>query len=784
MNSGVKEQTREVGFPSEQEKIKEKKRKISLGVYQVMIKLIGILPARAMLFPGVAPFGVALLAMERRFSLSAGISGVIAALGYISLWDMEIGIRYISAIVLYLIFLFAAGRDDMDISTPAAVSAAGIAVVVSGIGYMIWNGFSAGGVIGLLCDVALVCGGAVVFEKNRGVLQGKKSMLYTMNGEQKLCFGILAAIVLLGFKSIEIYGFLSGANVVSLWLIAVIALSGGVAEATVCALLAGVISGAGNNILVTAAVYGLCAVAGGIAAKRSKLGATLAMAVCAAAVILIGGDETLLLFGYTDIPLFVIAVISTPDHRIRAIGRIMGFGKTGTDDSRCREYMQSRLDSAAASFRTLADTFLDLTDEKAEPDMEDVSALFDGVADRVCRECTRMGECWVNNFNSTYRSMFRMLEAAERRGELSESDADEYFSRKCLRLRGVVREMNRLFEIYKINCVWKSKLRENRELAGQQLADMAQILDDISLELCEDSPDPGAEEEIRVRLEAKGVEIGSIDVTVNPKGRYSAYIEITERDSLSESRRLAESALRSVLGVRMSAVGAVDTRSGIKVRFAQPEGYMVESGTASIGKCEECGDNCVMRYLSGGKYAAALSDGMGTGHRASRDSGATVKLLGDFLEAGFDKSTAVRLVNSIMVMKSVDEAFATVDMCVIDLYGGDAEFVKNGAEPSYIKRENYVETVRAASLPVGVMQDMEIESFAHRLSDGDVVVMMSDGLQMKKGHEDWIRRMVEEADANMPSQELADRIIDMARTLHGGEPEDDMTVMVMKLTER
>jgi len=92
--------------------------------------------------------------------------------------------------------------------------------------------------------------------------------------------------------------------------------------------------------------------------------------------------------------------------------------------------------------------------------------------------------------------------------------------------------------------------------------------------------------------------------------------------------------------------------------------------------------------------------------------------------------------------------------------------------------------VRAASLPVGVIQDMEIETFAHRLCGGDVIVMLSDGLQMKKGHEDWIKNFVEEADPEMPAQELADRIMDMAKTLCGEDIRDDMTVMVMKLLER
>ena len=56
-------------------------------------------------------------------------------------------------------------------------------------------------------------------------------------------------------------------------------------------------------------------------------------------------------------------------------------------------------------------------------------------------------------------------------------------------------------------------------------------------------------------------------------------------------------------------------------------------------------------------------------------------------------------------------------------------------------------------------------------------------MQMKKGYENWIKSAVEEADREMPAQELADRIIDMAKALHG-ENSDDMTVAVLKLRQR
>ena len=763
-------------------------QKISFGkktsMQSVLVRTAGFLLARAMPISGVAPFGLSFVALERRFTAEAVVSGAMAAAGCLTLLDKAVAIRYITCIAAYLLFLFVADRESGDIPMPAAAGASVTLIILSGCVQLIWSGVSTGGILRILADAALAAAGILVLERNRGILKGRRSSVFAMNKEEKLCMILTAAIALTGFKNLRAGVWISAVNIIGFWCVAQFAICGGAGCGAVEGLIIGILAGSWDTAAELAAVYALCGAAGGALSRRGKYAAGAAMFITAAAASLFCMDSSGVI-GYADIPIGTAAVMLTPDIAARTIGRISGIKRGGNDDIRCRDYIKTRLESAADSFRVLAQTFLDLSDKNREADMEDISLMFDGVAERVCRECSKLSKCWVNSFDHTYKSLFKMLKIMEDKGELNEGEADECFGGSCLRCRRLANEMNRLFEIYKINCVWKSKLCENRELAGQQLASVAQILDGISDELYEERIDSGAEEEIRMRLSAKKIEVTELDVTLGINGRYFAYIGAIADENADAARRAAESALHAVLGAKMAMVGASRRNRGeILMRFAQPEGYMIEAGMAAGGACDVSGDNCVMRYLSDGKYAAALSDGMGTGKRASRDSGATVRVLGDFLEAGFDRTIAVRLVNSIMVMKSANEAFATVDMCVIDLYSGEAEFIKNGAEPSYIKRGSAAETVRAASLPVGVIQDMEIETFAHRLCGGDVIVMLSDGLQMKKGHEDWIKNFVEEADPEMPAQELADRIMDMAKTLCGEDIRDDMTVMVMKLLER
>ena len=204
-----------------------------------------------------------------------------------------------------------------------------------------------------------------------------------------------------------------------------------------------------------------------------------------------------------------------------------------------------------------------------------------------------------------------------------------------------------------------------------------------------------------------------------------------------------------------------------------------------MAKGAESGDKHCANYLAGGKLAVTISDGMGTGHAAARESSAIVRLLGSFLDAGFDKAVAVKLVNSVMVMKSARDAFATVDMCVIDLYTGQVEFIKNGAEASYIKHHEYTETVRTASLPIGIVSINDIETFARTLESGSLVVMTSDGV-VSSPEDSWIREMIEAVDISISPNDLAKLILDEAtrRNAAKGTENDDMTVICVKLTDR
>lgn len=184
----------------------------------------------------------------------------------------------------------------------------------------------------------------------------------------------------------------------------------------------------------------------------------------------------------------------------------------------------------------------------------------------------------------------------------------------------------------------------------------------------------------------------------------------------------------------------------------------------------------------------ALSDGMGSGEKASILSKATVNLIEKFLESGLDKNSSVKLINSILMLKSNDDYFSTIDLSIIDLSDGEIEFMKIGAAPTVIKRKEAVDIVKTASLPAGILDTIEIELIHRQLNDGDMVILISDGVidTFRGGEENEEKIFLDfvKGIKSINPQAVADIILDEAYKNSQGRPSDDMTVLVAKFWQR
>ncbi|MBS4023889.1 MAG: SpoIIE family protein phosphatase [Dethiobacter sp.] len=212
--------------------------------------------------------------------------------------------------------------------------------------------------------------------------------------------------------------------------------------------------------------------------------------------------------------------------------------------------------------------------------------------------------------------------------------------------------------------------------------------------------------------------------------------------------------------------------------------FHVEIGVAqaSKGKEEICGDYYSYLELRDGRQAFILSDGMGNGSRAHLESSSTVGLVEQLLLAGLRQEQVIRTVNTILQLRSRDEIFATLDALLVDTEKGEAEFIKIGAAPSFLRMSGRVREVRSPSVPLGILSEVELKPVRLTVDDDALIVMVTDGIfDVSPLQPDWLKIFLNETDLNHP-QVLADEILHQARALSGEtEMRDDLTVLVCRV---
>ena len=217
--------------------------------------------------------------------------------------------------------------------------------------------------------------------------------------------------------------------------------------------------------------------------------------------------------------------------------------------------------------------------------------------------------------------------------------------------------------------------------------------------------------------------------------------------------------------------------------------YGLQVGVATSTKADSpvSGDSHIETKLEDGKYLLAISDGMGSGPDAMKSSKIAVKMLDRLLKAGFEKEVSLQLINSTLAVTSKEDMYATLDIQILDLFGGNMEFIKNGACPTYIKRKNEVQLLKSITLPAGVLDKNDLIVYDYDLQDGDIIVMCSDGIIESNteyiNKELWLKYLLEDIETQ-DAQKIANLILEESIDNDFGRQKDDMTVIVAKVSKK
>lgn len=337
--------------------------------------------------------------------------------------------------------------------------------------------------------------------------------------------------------------------------------------------------------------------------------------------------------------------------------------------------------------------------------------------------------------------------------------------------------------------IMQNRLAESRMAAAGQLREMSQILAGTMERIYSTREDADLEQEIRRRLRLLRVQVHKV-FFYNPQGRKrQIYVTMNTRRKICVPVKKIAQALSELTDCEM--MPARDSRSFVSqervtVLFVEGVAYNVLYGVRKETRQKEAvsGDNFAVFWLPEGQFYAGVSDGMGSGIQACTQSELVLDLLEQFLEAGFTKETAVRMINSSIVLQPQEPVFSTVDIASIDLYTGVCEFLKVGASVSFLKKENSVECIHGAGLPAGVTSQPALEPFRVRMYDGNFLFLMTDGVisALPDGQEEeTMKHLIRNLPQGTPA-EMAERLMEQVKAC--GEAADDMTILVAGIWKR
>ena len=246
------------------------------------------------------------------------------------------------------------------------------------------------------------------------------------------------------------------------------------------------------------------------------------------------------------------------------------------------------------------------------------------------------------------------------------------------------------------------------------------------------------------------------------------------RKDLTDSRTLSAAQYAQVSEVLRAAAGGL-TRTALAVT---PLAY--EVGAALRPKKGEhiSGDSKAV-FEAEDRLCLLLSDGMGSGEAARRESALAAHLLERFLRAGIDAQPALKTLNSALTLRETETgSFTTVDLLQLSLKSGEGELYKYGAAPSYIKRGASVHRVTCSCLPAGLQECSQPPEVTHlRLEAGTFFVMITDGVADATSDE-WLQNLLAGWQGEK-AQLLASAIL--ADSIERTQEADDAGVLVLYL---
>lgn len=767
------------------------KKKLLSG-REIIGGILAFLLGRAVMFDVISPFGLSYTAAYVHTNKNKLFKSIlVAALGLLGalLADMDVAfVKYMLAYVLFGFIYIAVTTIKEDIGSVIISLLASISIAISGVIFLAQTGF-------VLYDMMMLGFETAACFVSTLVISGSLPVIYSpdaktlVHTENLMGFYLMGAVAILGFTDWTIGGIVIG-NAFAALFIMIIALAGGATIGAAGGIAVGLI-GSLTVFPVTdvIGVYGVCGLVAGLMKKYRRAGVILGFTIANSVLSLyfsgFGGNT----FTVFEMVLAVLLFCLVPKSVILEMETLITISNAkNAAAQRSIEVLSGKLKNMSESFHTLAHSFANLVMPKRADNLTDMTVILDTTVDKVCRRCGLKYICWDKEFKETYSYLLKMAPVLYDKNQVEMQEVDPKFSKKCIKCREMVNELNKRYAQYKIDRLWRDQVQEGRELVVNQLYGVSKIMDNVVEDIDKQLVfDTHLENQIYIELEKAGVKCSNITVVKNLSGRYEVSLKIRGCNDKQQCNSVIIPSVSNVLGAAMKRVsgdcGEKKAMGRCVIKLEERESMAVVCAGVKRSKTgeKECGDNYSYEQINNGKYAIILSDGMGCGTVAAKQSCTTIELMQQYLNAGFDKESAASMVNGALFIKPGGECSATIDAAVFDLYASVVDFIKIGANTSYIKHGKHVKKITSGSMPMGILKNVDTEIITKNVRKNDFVILTSDGVH--NACEEWLPEFISGLTETDP-KEISEKIMEEAVRRKANVIDDDMTVVTAKITER
>ncbi len=654
------------------------------------------------------PFGIAICASVNKYPLASFLGAFLGAILF-----PDFGFPYAAAILVTIVLrTYFSSMKFNESLVKKIVTAASSAAFLS-LEKFIVGGFSSVNLLFSVFTIVL----SVTFTFLYSVYFLPEERFENLNdaGASALMFTALFAL-----NALDIYGFYPA--VVLAFLLSIFASAKyGFMRGGVIGLICGLASGA--DAAVYAPLIAICAIVFGIICNFSDI-----VAICSVLFISIiygiySSDVKTVESIFQNVVLVIIIYVA-----VSFIGKKLGIiYDRNKNNVKIYDYavptftnasaVNTRIEKLSKTYKELSEIFSGMSKHQTEATPRELCTIIKDTLSSICANCKNKDKC--NSRRECLSSIIKLSKKYLQKGKDIPLQKIENLPKTCNPsiIKSINNEYNKLI-VYK--CENDSCIE-----SASSMMDISRALSSLNDENSDFMPNPEIASKVANILSGIGIE--NSGVYAQGKRGVTAYAYDVKPTKINVGVKTLAKVLSNGCGIEFAPPKITYNSNKYTMCFTRKAKIIIDGASSQISYKDSpiCGDS-ICSFRTPSDYYSVICDGMGSGTEAACTSRMSCIMLNKLISGGCSIKVSIDMINKLL-LKKFDEVFTTLDVLQIDVFSGEANIYKAGSASSLVIRNGKKYELNAKTTPIGIVDKYVSESIKLRLTDGDTIIMFSDG---------------------------------------------------------